>query len=192
MAQWCFWEVVYQVVALRSINRTLVTKALEPDRKMRCGRGCTWQIGGPLTTAKRLASRVSNDAWLSFAEGVSPIPSWFCCGFLPLAGPKRPSDAIVPQMLERSGWVPKVPQLVGESVIDEKCGGTKICVVAALPHILDSGKTGRCVSHWVATYVLVVCLLLLFSCFFFFSFLCVVWVSGGGAHVRDTAGCVVF
>lgn len=47
------------------------------------------------------------------------------------------------QMLERSGWVPKTPQLTGQSVIDEKCGGTKICVIAALPHILDSGKAGR-------------------------------------------------
>lgn len=49
------------------------------------------------------------------------------------------------QLLERSGWVPKVPQLTGQGVIDEKCGGTKICVIAALPHILDSGKAGRCV-----------------------------------------------
>ncbi|CAN0535054.1 unnamed protein product, partial [Ectocarpus sp. 12 AP-2014] len=47
------------------------------------------------------------------------------------------------QMLERSGWVPKTPQLTGKGVIDEKCGGTKICVIAALPHILDSGKAGR-------------------------------------------------
>ncbi|CAN0219078.1 unnamed protein product, partial [Ectocarpus sp. 8 AP-2014] len=31
----------------------------------------------------------------------------------------------------------------GKGVIDEKCGGTKICVIAALPHILDSGKAGR-------------------------------------------------
>ncbi|CAM9582877.1 unnamed protein product [Ectocarpus fasciculatus] len=46
-------------------------------------------------------------------------------------------------MLERSGWVPKTPQLTGKGVIDEKCGGTKICVIAALPHILDSGKAGR-------------------------------------------------
>lgn len=49
-------------------------------------------------------------------------------------------------MLERSGWVPKTPQLTGKGVIDEKCGGTKICVIAALPHILDSGKAGRLVG----------------------------------------------
>lgn len=55
-------------------------------------------------------------------------------------------------MLERSGWVPKVPQLTGKDVIDDKCGGTKICVIAALPHILDSGKAGR--------YALSVCMLL--------------------------------
>eukprot|EP00752_Nemacystus_decipiens_P009328 g8336.t1 len=71
------------------------------------------------------------------------------------AGPKKgPQDYNGPReaagivdyatgMLERSGWVPKVPQLVGQSVIDDKCGGTKICVIAALPHILDSGKAGR-------------------------------------------------
>eukprot|EP00904_Undaria_pinnatifida_P007296 jgi/Undpi1/3697/HiC_scaffold_16.g07067.m1 len=47
------------------------------------------------------------------------------------------------EMLEKSGWTPKTPQLTGRDVIDEKCGGTKICVIAALPHILDSGKAGR-------------------------------------------------
>lgn len=45
--------------------------------------------------------------------------------------------------MERSGWVPKVPQLTGRDVIDEKCNGVKICVIAALPHILESGKAGR-------------------------------------------------
>ncbi|CAN0229310.1 unnamed protein product [Pylaiella littoralis] len=71
------------------------------------------------------------------------------------AGPKKaPQDYNGPReaagivdyatgILERSGWVPKVPQLTGKDIIDEKCGGTKICVIAALPHILDSGKAGR-------------------------------------------------
>lgn len=71
------------------------------------------------------------------------------------------------QMLERSGWVPKVPQLTGKSVIDDKCGGTTICVVAALPHILDSGKAGRCVSgRWVFALPLKFALLLNVVIFF--------------------------
>ncbi|CAM9505524.1 unnamed protein product [Ascophyllum nodosum] len=60
-------------------------------------------------------------------------------------GPRESAGIVdyATEMLERSGWVPKVPQLTGRDVIDEKCGGTKICVIAALPHILDSGKAGR-------------------------------------------------
>ncbi|CAN0570850.1 unnamed protein product [Laminaria digitata] len=46
-------------------------------------------------------------------------------------------------MLAKSGWTPKMPQLIGPDLIEDKCGGTKICVIAALPHILDSGKAGR-------------------------------------------------
>lgn len=72
------------------------------------------------------------------------------------ASPSAPTPC--PQtckMLERSGWVPKVPQLTGRDVIDEKCGGTKICVIAAVPHILESGKAGRCVR--TLTTILPIC-----------------------------------
>lgn len=60
-------------------------------------------------------------------------------------------------MLEKSGWVPKVPQLTGRDVIDDTCGGTKICVIAALPHILDSGKAGRSGLRSFMACVMVLC-----------------------------------
>jgi hypothetical protein len=36
-----------------------------------------------------------------------------------------------------------VKQLTGQGVFDESCGGAVICVLATLPHIVDSGKAGR-------------------------------------------------
>ncbi|CAM9636302.1 unnamed protein product [Discosporangium mesarthrocarpum] len=47
------------------------------------------------------------------------------------------------QTLESSGWTPGVTQLTDKRVVSKRCSGSKICVVAALPHILDSGKAGR-------------------------------------------------
>lgn len=60
-------------------------------------------------------------------------------------GPREATGIVdyATETLERSGWVPKVPQLTDRGVIDEKCSGVKICIVAALPHILESGKAGR-------------------------------------------------
>ncbi|CAM9499066.1 unnamed protein product, partial [Choristocarpus tenellus] len=46
-------------------------------------------------------------------------------------------------MLERTGWTPGVAQLTDKSLVAKKCKGSKICVIAALPHILDTRKAGR-------------------------------------------------
>ena len=47
--------------------------------------------------------------------------------------------------LDAAGVSPDVPQLLARADLDARCGpgSVKICVVAALPHILDSGKAGR-------------------------------------------------
>ncbi|CAN0017665.1 unnamed protein product [Phaeothamnion confervicola] len=37
----------------------------------------------------------------------------------------------------------ELPQLTDGSQIAERCAGRKLCVLAFLPHILDSGKAGR-------------------------------------------------
>jgi len=58
----------------------------------------------------------------------------------------REAPAIVQyalELLEASGVVPSIEELTGQRAFDDACGGKRICVLAALPHILDSGKAGR-------------------------------------------------
>lgn len=52
--------------------------------------------------------------------------------------------------VDRSGFPPerKIPELTSQSLLDEACGGpsrrsSKLCVLVALPHILDTGANGR-------------------------------------------------
>jgi protein disulfide-isomerase A6 len=46
--------------------------------------------------------------------------------------------------VDRSGVPKPIPELVSEDVLRESCAGhNHICVIAALPHILDSGVDGR-------------------------------------------------
>ena len=65
----------------------------------------------------------------------------------------RTKEMIVRYILdevERSGVPKDIPEMTSAAVLDETCGskgrsgsGNVICVVAALPHILDSGAEGR-------------------------------------------------
>lgn len=46
--------------------------------------------------------------------------------------------------VDRTGVPPPIPQLTSASVLEESCAGAnRLCVLAALPHILDSGAAGR-------------------------------------------------
>jgi len=45
--------------------------------------------------------------------------------------------------LDKTGVAPDIPEMVNQDIFDETCRGSKICVIAALPHILDSQKAGR-------------------------------------------------
>ncbi len=46
--------------------------------------------------------------------------------------------------VDRSGIPKPIPELVSEKVLQENCAGhNHICVLAALPHLLDSGADGR-------------------------------------------------
>lgn len=60
---------------------------------------------------------------------------------------ERSANALVEFMLEeveRSGVPKPVPELTEHSQLLEACSGSNhLCVLAALPHILDSGATGR-------------------------------------------------
>jgi len=65
----------------------------------------------------------------------------------PLAyeGP-RTSDGIVRYALglvEENVPAPDVVQLTSPAVFDKQCGGKALCVIAFLPHILDTGASGR-------------------------------------------------
>ncbi|CAM9595691.1 unnamed protein product [Ectocarpus sp. 6 AP-2014] len=118
-------------------------KKLEPEWESAAG-----QLSGSVNLGAVDATQATNLAQKYGVQGYPTIKAF-------PAGPKKkaqdyngPREAAgivdyATGMLERSGWVPKTPQLTGKGVIDEKCGGTKICVIAALPHILDSGKAGR-------------------------------------------------
>jgi protein disulfide-isomerase A6 len=76
----------------------------------------------------------------------------------PGGAPKTPNDAvdyqgertaaaIVRGMLaevDRSGVPKEIPELTSATVLEENCAGQNhICVLAVLPHILDSGAAGR-------------------------------------------------
>lgn len=60
---------------------------------------------------------------------------------------ERVASAIVQYVLgevDRTGVPKEIPELTGKDVLDESCQGhNRICVLAALPHILDSGAAGR-------------------------------------------------
>ena len=46
--------------------------------------------------------------------------------------------------VDKSGVPKPIPELISSTVLREECSGQNhICVLAALPHILDSGATGR-------------------------------------------------
>ena len=59
----------------------------------------------------------------------------------------RSADAIVGALLaevDRTGVPKPIPELTSEDVLKEHCAGhNHICILAALPHILDSGTDGR-------------------------------------------------
>lgn len=60
---------------------------------------------------------------------------------------ERSAPTIVKFMLQevdKTGVPPPIPELTNTDVLEQTCGGhNKICIVAALPHILDSGAVGR-------------------------------------------------
>jgi protein disulfide-isomerase A6 len=60
---------------------------------------------------------------------------------------ERVASAIVRYILgevDRTGVPKEIPELTGKDVLDASCQGhNRICVLAALPHILDSGAAGR-------------------------------------------------
>lgn len=60
---------------------------------------------------------------------------------------ERKAEAIVKYILDevdRTGIPKEIPELTSSDVLKEECNGhNHICVVAALPHILDSGASGR-------------------------------------------------
>lgn len=60
---------------------------------------------------------------------------------------EREAGAIVQNLLlevDRSGVPKEIPELTSMDILEESCGGhNHICVLAALPHILDSGADGR-------------------------------------------------
>lgn len=48
------------------------------------------------------------------------------------------------QMVDQTGVVPPTPELVNATVLESTCSGhNRICVLVALPHIVDSGADGR-------------------------------------------------
>lgn len=64
---------------------------------------------------------------------------------MPYNGP-REAQAIIQEatnILDSTGFTPGIRQLTEASLIDSKCKGRKICVLAVLPHIVESGKSGR-------------------------------------------------
>jgi protein disulfide-isomerase A6 len=60
---------------------------------------------------------------------------------------EREAQGIVRNLLlevDRSGVPKEIPELTSQDIMEENCGGhNHICVIAALPHILDSGADGR-------------------------------------------------
>ena len=48
------------------------------------------------------------------------------------------------QMLVKTGPPPTIPEMISKDVLESSCGRhNQICIIAALPHILDSGAVGR-------------------------------------------------
>jgi len=47
------------------------------------------------------------------------------------------------KLLEESGVAPTIEELTSQDLFDETCGNKRICVLAALPNLLDSMKAGR-------------------------------------------------
>jgi protein disulfide-isomerase A6 len=46
--------------------------------------------------------------------------------------------------VDRTGIPKEIPELTSQELLQEKCSGAnKLCVLVALPHILDSGASGR-------------------------------------------------
>ena len=60
---------------------------------------------------------------------------------------ERTAQAIVQYIMaeiDRSGMPKEIPQLLNYKTLQETCSGhNEICVIGALPHILDSGADGR-------------------------------------------------
>jgi protein disulfide-isomerase A6 len=60
---------------------------------------------------------------------------------------EREAESIVRNLLlevDRSGVPKDIPELTSQDIMEENCDGhNHICVIAALPHILDSGADGR-------------------------------------------------
>eukprot|EP01029_Cantina_marsupialis_P012791 TRINITY_DN2827_c0_g1_i1.p1 TRINITY_DN2827_c0_g1~~TRINITY_DN2827_c0_g1_i1.p1 ORF type:complete len:451 (+),score=165.42 TRINITY_DN2827_c0_g1_i1:37-1353(+) len=47
------------------------------------------------------------------------------------------------QQLEIHAVAPEIKQLTTKDMLEEECGGSTVCVISLLPHILDTGKDGR-------------------------------------------------
>lgn len=60
---------------------------------------------------------------------------------------ERTASAIAKYLLDevdRTGIPKEIPELTDNTILEEECGGpNRICVLAALPHISDSGADGR-------------------------------------------------
>lgn len=66
-------------------------------------------------------------------------------------GPREAAGIVqyAAQLLEESGVPPPLYELTGSDVFDEHCAGRTICVMMFVPHILDSGASGR--KEYLAT-----------------------------------------
>ena len=65
--------------------------------------------------------------------------------FQPYEGPREAAGIIdfALDWLEKHGAPPEVNQLLSAKQYEEACSGPIICLLAALPHLLDTGKAGR-------------------------------------------------
>ena len=60
-------------------------------------------------------------------------------------GPREASGIVnyANKLLEESDVPPALYELTDQSVFDDTCSGRKICVIMFVPHILDTGSSGR-------------------------------------------------
>lgn len=63
-----------------------------------------------------------------------------------ITGPREAAGIVdyALKLLEEAGVPPVIPEITKPSVFEDVCGSSgKVCVLLFVPHILDSGATGR-------------------------------------------------